>query len=95
LLLAAAIFCLGGIVGSLYTVGLAYLGASFSGMQLANANAAFVILYSAGLAIGPPVVGAGMIAFDTAGFSVAVGALLALYAVVAAMGVLRGGGPRP
>jgi MFS family permease len=94
-LLAAAIFCFGGIVGSLYTVGLAHLGASFSGMQLANANAAFVILYSAGLAIGPPVVGAGMTAFDTAGFSVAVGALLALYAVVAAMGVWRGRGPRP
>jgi MFS family permease len=94
-LLAAAIFCFGGIVGSLYTVGLAHLGASFSGMQLANANAAFVILYSAGLAIGPPVVGAGMTAFDTAGFSVAVGALLALYALVAAMGVWRGRGPRP
>jgi MFS family permease len=86
-LLAAAIFLFGGIVGALYTVGLAHLGASFSGMQLANANAAFVILYSAGLAIGPPLVGAGMTAFDTAGFSVAVGALLAVYAVVAAVSI--------
>lgn len=89
-LLATTIFFFGGIVGSLYTVGLAHLGASFSGMQLANANAAFVILYSAGLAIGPLVVGAGMNAFDTAGFSVAVGAILAIYAVVAAAGVLTG-----
>jgi len=86
-LLAATIFFFGGIVGSLYTVGLAHLGASFSGMQMANANAAFVIFYSAGLAIGPLVVGAGINAFDTAGFSVALGAILAIYAFVAAGGV--------
>ena len=84
-LLAMTIFLFGGIVGALYTVGLAQLGASVSGMQLANANAAFVIMYSAGLAIGPPLVGAGMSVFDTAGFSVAVGGLLALYAAVAAL----------
>jgi MFS family permease len=88
-MLAAAIFLFGGVGGSLYTVGLAHLGASFSGIQLANANAAFVILYSAGLAIGPPVVGAGMTAFDTAGFSVAVGGILAIYAMVAAGGYIR------
>ena len=88
-MLALTIFFFGGIVGSLYTVGLAHMGASFSGIQLANANAAFVILYSAGLAIGPPVVGAGMTAFDATGFSVAVGALLAIYAVVAAGSLFR------
>jgi len=88
-MLALTIFFFGGIVGSLYTVGLAHMGASFSGIQLANANAAFVILYSAGLAIGPPVVGAGMTACDATGFSVAVGALLAIYAVVAAGSLFR------
>ena len=88
-MLALTIFFFGGIVGSLYTVGLAHMGASFSGIQLANANAAFVILYSAGLAIGPPVVGAGMTAFDATGFSVAVGALLAIYAVLAAGSLFR------
>ena len=88
-MLALTIFFFGGIVGSLYTVGLAHMGASFSGIQLANANAAFVIMYSAGLAIGPPVVGAGMTAFDATGFSVAVGALLAIYAVVAAGSLFR------
>jgi len=88
-MLALTIFFFGGIVGSLYTVGLAHMGASFSGIQLANANAAFVIMYSAGLAIGPPVVGAGMTTFDAAGFSVAVGALLAIYAVVAAGSLFR------
>ena len=49
-----------------------------------------MILYSAGLAIGPLAVGAGMNAFDTAGFSVAVGAILAIYAFVAAGGVFTG-----
>jgi MFS family permease len=88
-LLAIVVFSFGGIVGALYTVGLAHLGASFSGIRLANANAAFVILYSAGLAIGPPAVGAGMTVFGGAGFSVASGALLAVYAVVAAGSLLR------
>ena len=56
----ATLFVWSGLIGTLYTVGLAHLGARFTGADLASANAAFVILYNAGLALGPPVVGGGM-----------------------------------
>ncbi len=50
----------GGIAGSLYAVGLAYLGARYAGADLASANAAFVMLYALGMLVGPPVAGLGM-----------------------------------
>ena len=42
------------LTGALYTVGLAHLGARFTGADLASANAAFVLLYNVGLVVGPP-----------------------------------------
>jgi MFS family permease len=71
----------GGVIGGLYTVGLAHLGARFTGAELAAANAAFVILYNAGVVAGPPLIGLGM---DTAehGFAYAVALFLAVYIVV-------------
>jgi MFS family permease len=69
----------GGLVGGLYTVGLAHLGARFTGLELASANAAFVMLYSAGLTAGPPIVGAGMDAIGPHGFALALAAMLAGY----------------
>ncbi len=73
----------GGIIGGLYTVGLAHLGARFTGSELAKANAAFVILYNIGLVAGPPVIGLGM---DLArhGFAYAVAGFFALYVAVVA-----------
>ncbi|HYF56953.1 MAG TPA: MFS transporter [Salinarimonas sp.] len=71
----------GGVVGGLYTVGLAHLGSRFSGAELARANAAFVILYNLGVVAGPPVIGLGM-DLATHGFAYSVAALLALYAGV-------------
>jgi len=50
----------GGIVGSLYAVGLAYIGSYYSGPDLASANAGFVMLYSLGMLGGPPLAGFGM-----------------------------------
>lgn len=50
----------GGVIGGLYTVGLAHLGARFTGSELASANAAFVILYNVGVVAGPPFIGLGM-----------------------------------
>lgn len=50
----------GGVIGGLYTVGLAHLGARFTGAELASANAAFVILYNVGVVAGPPFIGLGM-----------------------------------
>jgi MFS family permease len=60
---AAILFFWGGAVAGLYTIGLTYLGASYSGANLAAANAAFVMMYSIGMLIGPPAIGAGLDAF--------------------------------
>lgn len=78
----ATLFIWSGLIGALYTVGLAHLGARFTGADLASANAAFVILYNAGLAIGPPVVGGGMDFLPPHGFAWSLAALFALYTVV-------------
>lgn len=79
-LLVALLFVWGGLVGTLYTVGLAHLGASVSGPALAGANAAFVMLYNVGLMLGPPVIGGGMDLMPPHGFAVAVAAVLLAYA---------------
>ena len=60
LLLGALLVVWGGLVTSLYTVGLAHLGARFAGSDLASANAAFFMIYNVGLVIGPPAIGFGM-----------------------------------
>ncbi|WP_280643033.1 MFS transporter [Methylocapsa acidiphila] len=73
----------GGVVGSLYAVALAHLGAQYHGADLANANAAFVMLYALGMLAGPPIVGFGLDLLAPAGFFVSVAALLALYLSVA------------
>jgi MFS family permease len=76
----AVLFIWGGFTGGLYTVGLAHLGSRFTGADLANANAAFVMLYSIGLIAGPPFVGAGMDLLGSHGFAAALALMLALYA---------------
>ncbi|HEY1735470.1 MAG TPA: MFS transporter, partial [Methylovirgula sp.] len=50
----------GGIVGSLYAVGLAHLGERYRGAELAAANATYILLYSVGMLLGPPVLGSGL-----------------------------------
>jgi MFS family permease len=69
----------GGIVGSLYAVGLAHLGSRYSGPDLASANAAFVMLYSLGMLGGPPIAGLGMDLASPNGFFFSIAALLVLY----------------
>ncbi len=73
----------GGVVGSFYAVALGYLGARYAGAELASANAVFVMLYSAGMLAGPPVIGAGMDALGPNGFFFAIAALLVAYIGVA------------
>ncbi len=85
----AAAFVTTGIVAGLYTVGLALLGARFDGAALATANAAFVMLYSVGLIIGPTAVGGGMQVFDPHGFAWTIGAFLVLYVLVVAGQIWR------
>jgi MFS family permease len=76
----AVLFVWGGFIGGLYTVGLAHLASRFRGAELANANAAFVMLYSVGLIGGPPLVGLGVDVFGPNGFAWALAAMLGAYA---------------
>ena len=76
------LFVWGGIVAGLYTVGLAHLGGRFRGADLAQANAAFVVMYSAGLIVGPPLAGFGMDLWPPTGLPATLAALFAAYVVV-------------
>lgn len=76
------VFLITGVVSGMYTVGLALLGARFDGAALATANAAFVMLYSLGLILGPTLVGVGMQAVDPHGFAWTLCAFLLLYVVI-------------
>jgi MFS family permease len=71
----------GGVAGGLYTVGLALLGARATGAALAQANAAFVMLYSIGMIAGPPVTGAAMDLWEPHGLPAAMAAILGAYAL--------------
>jgi MFS family permease len=73
----------GGTVGGLYPVGLAHLGARYRDGELAGANAAFVMTYSLGMLIGPPLIGGGLDFIPPGGFFLAIGALIGLYLLVA------------
>lgn len=73
----------GGVVGGLYTVALAHLGARFTGVDLATANAAFVTMYSIGLMVGPPLLGVGYDLYRPHGAFVAVALVLAAYVAIA------------
>lgn len=83
------VFLTTGITAGLYTVGLALLGARFDGAALATANAAFVMLYSIGLIVGPTAVGSGMQMLDPDGFAWTIGAFLLLYVLVVAGQIRR------
>jgi len=69
----------GGAAGSLYAVGLAYVGSRYQGPDLASANAAFIMLYATGMVAGPPIVGLGMDMYSPDGLFFSIAALLALY----------------
>lgn len=82
----ALVFLWGGVIPGLYTLGLAQLGARYSGANLAAANAAFVMVYSFGNLVGPPSIGAGMEIWNPHGAMWVIAAgfgLLSLFAVAA------------
>lgn len=80
--LMALLFVWGGIVAGLYTVGLAHLGSRFRGADLAQANAAFVVMYSIGLIVGPPLAGFGMDLWPPHGLPATLALLFAVYLAV-------------
>ena len=73
----------GGTVGGFYPVGLAQLGALYRDGDLAGANAAFVMAYSVGMLLGPPLIGAGLDFRPPEGFFLAVAVLIGVYLLVA------------
>jgi MFS family permease len=79
----ALLFVWGGVTGGLYTVGLALLASRFSGSALAEANAAFVMLYSLGMIIGPALLGLAMDLGGTHGFAVLFALALAAFTIFA------------
>lgn len=83
LALEALLLVWGGIGTALYTVALAELGSRFSGADLANGNAAFLVAYNLGLVVGPFLVGAAMDRSPAYGLAVSLAALFALYAILA------------
>lgn len=87
--LLVLLFLWGGIAGTLYTVGLAHLGATVQGPELAGANAAFVVLYNVGLMLGPPLIGGGMDLIPPQGFAYSLCLLFLGYAVVVALRIVQ------
>lgn len=71
----------GGIVMGIYTVGLTLIGERFKGGELVGANAAYVILYSLGLLMGPAAEGVALDAWNPHGLMVALGGICAVYMV--------------
>lgn len=80
---APTLFVFGGVVVGLYTVGLTLLGERFRGADLASANGAFIIMYSMGALVGPPVSGYAMELWNPHGLVIAIGAICGLYLLVA------------
>jgi MFS family permease len=76
------LFVWGGIIAALYTVGLAHLGARFTGADLAGANAVFIMLYTLGLIGGTPLVGIGMDVYNPHGFAVSLAGLFGIYVTI-------------
>ncbi len=81
-LFCALLFVWGGVVGGLYMVGLAMLGARYTGADLASANSAYVMLYATGMMIGPPMLGATLDASPAHGLFGGVAALFAVYLAI-------------
>ncbi|MGX1098284.1 MFS transporter [Amorphus sp. MBR-141] len=88
-ILLALLFVWGGMTGGLYTVGLTHLGARFSGTDLAAANSAFVMMYAAGMLVGPAIMGIGLDLWPPNGLPVAVAGFFAAYAILAAVRIAQ------
>lgn len=84
-LTAALLIPWGGVTAGLYTVGLTHLGSRFTGGALASANAAFVVLYSLGMLVGPATTGVAMDLLPVTGLPLTLGVLFLLFSCVAAV----------
>lgn len=92
LVFIAVLMAWGGITGAVYTVSLAHLGSRFTGSDVAMANAVFVMLYSTGMIIGPPLFGLGMDLVGPSGLPLTLALLLIAYALLVAVRIRRAAG---
>lgn len=81
----------GGVSAGLYTVGLTLLGERFSGADLVAANALFVMMYSAGMLIGPALAGVVMERAPVLGLPGLFAVVFAAYSLIAGTRWLLGG----
>ncbi len=81
-LLMVLVFITGGMAGGLYTVGLAHLGARFTGTELATANATFIMLYGFGMMISTPLMGVVVDTIRPHGFVFGLAALFGAYGIL-------------
>ncbi len=88
-LLLLTFFVTGSIVAGLYTIGLTHLGARFTGMELASANAAFVMMYAFGMLVGPAALGAGLELVPPDGFAYAIALIFGAYVLVGIVRLVR------
>ncbi len=83
------LFVWGGFTAGLYTVGLTHLAARYSDADLAAANAAFIMMYSFGMLVGPVFIGIGIDVWDPHGFAVVCAAFFGGYGILAASRIFR------
>jgi MFS family permease len=81
-LLFGLLFVWGGIAGTLYTVGLAHLGARLRGRDLVGANAVFIVFYDVGLTLGPAFLGRSLDLAPPQGFAHALCGVFLAYAAL-------------
>lgn len=83
ILLYPTLFLWGGIVVGVYAVGLVMLGTRFRGGDLAAANASYVMLYSLGGLLTPPLSGYAMDLWEPHGLAFVLGLICAVYVIAA------------
>jgi len=79
LALYTLLFLWGGMVMGIYTIGLTLLGQTFKGAELANANAAYVMLYATGLLAGPSLEGFALDLWNPTGLMAVLAAISLIY----------------
>ena len=77
------LFVWGGLVGSFYPIGLAQIGAGFTGPDLARMNAAFIMCYALGMLVGPAFMGLALDLLPPSGFFYAAALLIAAFSIAA------------
>ncbi|MCW2307272.1 MFS transporter [Rhodobium gokarnense] len=89
--LFVTLFVWGGVTAGLYTIGLAHLAARYRDADLAAATAAFVMMYSIGMLVGPALMGIGM-DINPHGFPIVCALFFGGYVAIAGFRIARWAG---